>query len=110
MKFGCTILPLPPYCSNLAYSDYHVFPNLQHHLLGQKLQTRDDIEKDTGALFQGHTICLNVGRRTAMLLGHDSNDSHLSFKNCKRNKNIVNLSENFRLNLILYLEHSDSAT
>ncbi|EYC32239.1 hypothetical protein Y032_0003g1471 [Ancylostoma ceylanicum] len=35
-----------------------------------------------------------------MPLGHASNDSHLSFENCKRNKNTVNLSENFRLNLI----------
>ncbi|EYC22953.1 hypothetical protein Y032_0016g3036 [Ancylostoma ceylanicum] len=45
MKFGCTILPLPPYSSNLAYSDYHPFPHLQHHPFGQKFQIRDDIEK-----------------------------------------------------------------
>ncbi|EYC34167.1 hypothetical protein Y032_0001g284 [Ancylostoma ceylanicum] len=45
MKFGCTILPLLSYSSNLADSDYHLFPHLQHHLLGQKFQIRDDIEK-----------------------------------------------------------------
>ncbi|EYC09104.1 hypothetical protein Y032_0062g3358 [Ancylostoma ceylanicum] len=45
MNFGCNILPLPPYSSNLAYSDYHLFPHLEHHLFGQKFQIRDDIEK-----------------------------------------------------------------
>ncbi|EYC29947.1 hypothetical protein Y032_0005g2353 [Ancylostoma ceylanicum] len=45
MKFGCTISPHPPYFSNLAYSDYHLFPHLQRHLLGQKFQIRDNIEK-----------------------------------------------------------------
>ncbi|EPB70541.1 transposase [Ancylostoma ceylanicum] len=45
MKFGCTILPLPTYSSNLAYSDYHLFPHLQNHLFGQKFQIRADIEK-----------------------------------------------------------------
>ncbi|EPB65082.1 hypothetical protein ANCCEY_15855 [Ancylostoma ceylanicum] len=45
MKFGCTILPLPPYSSNLVYSGYHLSSHLQHHLLGQKLQIHDDTEK-----------------------------------------------------------------
>ncbi|EPB76471.1 hypothetical protein ANCCEY_04455 [Ancylostoma ceylanicum] len=45
MKFGCTVLPLPPYSSNQAYSGYHFFSLLQHHLFGQKFQIRDDIEK-----------------------------------------------------------------
>ncbi|EYC18879.1 hypothetical protein Y032_0026g1422 [Ancylostoma ceylanicum] len=45
MKFGCTILPHPPYSSNLADSDYHLFPHLQRRLVGQKFQIRDDIGK-----------------------------------------------------------------
>ncbi|EPB72877.1 hypothetical protein ANCCEY_08051 [Ancylostoma ceylanicum] len=45
MKFGCTILPHPPYSPILAYSDYHLFPHLQHHLFGQKFQIRDEIEE-----------------------------------------------------------------
>ncbi|EYC05812.1 hypothetical protein Y032_0080g1374 [Ancylostoma ceylanicum] len=45
MKLGCTILPNPLYSSNLAYSDYHLFPHLQHHHFGQKLQIRDDFEE-----------------------------------------------------------------
>ncbi|KIH45238.1 hypothetical protein ANCDUO_24725 [Ancylostoma duodenale] len=45
-------------------------------------------------------MCLNVGRRPSIPMGHSSKDSQLSFKNWKENKNAVNLSENFRLNLI----------
>ncbi|EPB68744.1 hypothetical protein ANCCEY_12163 [Ancylostoma ceylanicum] len=45
MKFECAIQPLPPYSANLAYSDYHLFPDLQRHFFGQKFQIRDDIEK-----------------------------------------------------------------
>ncbi|EYC45393.1 hypothetical protein Y032_0430g1312 [Ancylostoma ceylanicum] len=52
MKFLRTILPLSPYSSNLAYSDYHLFPHLQRHLFGQKFQIRDDIEKALGHFFK----------------------------------------------------------
>ncbi|EPB73446.1 hypothetical protein ANCCEY_07468 [Ancylostoma ceylanicum] len=52
MKFGCTILPLPPYSSYLDYSDYHLFPHLQRHLFGLKFQIRDDIEKALEQFFK----------------------------------------------------------
>ncbi|EYC01851.1 hypothetical protein Y032_0104g3637 [Ancylostoma ceylanicum] len=44
MKFGCTILPLLPYSSNLAYSDYHLFP-ISNIIYLVKNFNRDDIEK-----------------------------------------------------------------
>ncbi|EYC04295.1 hypothetical protein Y032_0088g2126 [Ancylostoma ceylanicum] len=110
MKFGCTISPLPRNSSNLAYSDYHLFPisnviPLVKHFKSATTSKRHwSTFSRSGPQRPGAgapTICLNVGRRPAMHLGHASNDSHLSFKNCKKNKNIVNLSGNFQLNLVL---------
>ncbi|KAK6758566.1 hypothetical protein RB195_016035 [Necator americanus] len=77
---------------DLTTSDYHLCSYIQCHLDGRDLQTRDDIKKALEQFLKdspqrsgakASTICLNVGRRPSMPITHTSNDSQLSFENCK---------------------------
>ena len=67
----------PPYSPDLAPSDYHLFPNLNQHLRGQRFSTDNELKyatkewlKEQSELFyftgvvklrQHHKLCINKG-------------------------------------------------
>ncbi|KAK6728845.1 hypothetical protein RB195_006110 [Necator americanus] len=50
------VLPHPPYISNLAPSDYHLFRSLQHHLEEKRYDDRDNLENDLRAFFASRSL------------------------------------------------------
>ena len=44
-QFGWTVVPHPPYSSDLAPSDYHLFPKLKDHLSGEKFTSDNKVKK-----------------------------------------------------------------
>jgi transposase len=42
--WGSEILPHPPYSSDLALSNFHLFPKMKKHLRGQRFHSSEDVE------------------------------------------------------------------
>ncbi|KAK6752778.1 hypothetical protein RB195_003903 [Necator americanus] len=55
LEHGWEVLPHPPYSSDLAPSDYHLFRSLQHHLEEKRYDDRDHLENDPRAFFASKT-------------------------------------------------------
>lgn len=49
---GWKILPHPPYNSDVAASDFHLFGTLKEALRGKRFQDNEDVKKFVGNLFK----------------------------------------------------------
>jgi histone-lysine N-methyltransferase SETMAR len=45
-SWGWEILPHPPYSSDLAPSDFHLFPKMKKHLRGQRYHSNEDVQNE----------------------------------------------------------------
>jgi len=47
-----SVLPHPPYSSDLAPSDFHLFPKLKEHLKGQRFSCDEEVKSAVRKWFQ----------------------------------------------------------
>ncbi|VDO42075.1 unnamed protein product [Haemonchus placei] len=89
----CTIftrlgsLAMPPFSPSPTSSEWTRPSDPQRHQNGTRAILRTSTERSGAGV---STICPSVARRPSMPMGHISNDSLLSFKNCKIKIIIVN--------------------
>jgi len=50
--FGWDVLNHPPYSSDMAPSDFHLFCSLQHFILGKRLTSLSDVQNNLDKFFE----------------------------------------------------------
>ncbi|CAJ0592479.1 unnamed protein product [Cylicocyclus nassatus] len=102
--YGWTVLPHPPYSSDLAPSDYHLFSALQRHLDGQDFKKREEVKAALNIFFESQqTTFWSRGihdlpkrwQKTIDVNGDILDDLVLLFLNGEINNFVSQVSENF---------------